>query len=261
MIKLISTDMDGTLLDENGNLPPDFYEVYNELLKRDIKFVIASGRPYVTLKNQFEDISESLTYICDNGAYIVDNNSLADISIIDKSCILRALELCDKLRLKVILCGTKGFYLNPLIPEEAEEILKYYISPVEVDDLYAVDDDIFKITILDLKGAEKNSAKEILPAFSDNYTAQVSGEFWIDIMNKGINKGSALSKIQQKFNIKRSETMTFGDYLNDIELLKVADYSYAVENAHPSVKQTAKFRAPENSKYGVTSEIKKILNI
>ena len=54
MIKLIATDMDGTLLDENKKLPKDFFNILTKLEDKNIKFVVASGRPYATLYNDFK---------------------------------------------------------------------------------------------------------------------------------------------------------------------------------------------------------------
>jgi hydroxymethylpyrimidine pyrophosphatase-like HAD family hydrolase len=61
-------------------------------------------------------------------------------------------------------------------------------------------------------------------------------------MNKHTNKGNAIEKLQKSLNILPEQTMAFGDYLNDIEMLKNARYSYAMENAHPSVKEVANLK-------------------
>ncbi len=259
MIKLIASDMDGTLLDENGNFPPEFFNVLNELFKRNIKFAVASGRSYSTLKEQFSEVESRISFICDNGAYVVDNSKLSFISIIDKPCISSAAQLCEELGARIILCGTKGIYLTGLDEREAEETLRYYINPIYLDNLCDVDDDIFKIAVLDMNGIENGTSERIINEFSDEYTVQVSGEYWLDIMNKEINKGSALKTIMDKYEIKAEETMAFGDYLNDIEMLDVAGLGYAVINAHSEVKKKAKFIAPPNTEYGVISEIKKQL--
>lgn len=261
MIKLIASDMDGTLLDENGNFPPEFFNILDELFKRDIKFAVASGRSFSTLKEQFSAVQNKISFICDNGAYVVDNSELSFISVINKQCVNAAAKLCSGLGVRAILCGTKGIYLTGLDEREAKETLLYYVNPIYIDDLCDVEDDIFKIAVLDMNGIENGTSERIIAEFSDKYTVQVSGEYWLDIMNPGINKGSALKTIMDKYEIKAEETMAFGDYLNDIELLNVAGFGYAVENAHSEVKKKAKFIAPANTEYGVISEIKKQINI
>ena len=76
MIKLIATDMDGTLLDENGHLPEGFTDILDRLRAKNIKLVVASGRPYYTLQTNFGPIGRYLSYICENGALVVDNNKI-----------------------------------------------------------------------------------------------------------------------------------------------------------------------------------------
>jgi len=76
MIKLIATDMDGTLLDENGHLPDGFTDILDRLRAKNIKLVVASGRPYYTLQTNFGPVGRYLSYICENGALVVDNNEI-----------------------------------------------------------------------------------------------------------------------------------------------------------------------------------------
>jgi len=78
-------------------------------------------------------------------------------------------------------------------------------------------------------------------------------------MNQNINKGIALEKLQKSLNILPEETMAFGDYMNDIEMLSKASYSYAMENAHPFVKEMASFEAASNDSFGVLEIVKDYL--
>ena len=87
----------------------------------------------------------------------------------------------------------------------------------------------------------------------------VSGSVWIDINNKGINKGDAVKKLQKDLNISYDETMVFGDYLNDAEMMASCNHSYAVANAHEEIKKMAKFIAPSNKKNGVLSTIENVI--
>ena len=68
MIKLIMTDMDGTLLDENGNLPPGFDDVMAELKKRDVLFAPCSGRQYFSLLKSFEKYEDKFIFVSDNAS-------------------------------------------------------------------------------------------------------------------------------------------------------------------------------------------------
>lgn len=83
----------------------------------------------------------------------------------------------------------------------------------------------------------------------------VSGELWVDINNKGVNKGYALEQIQKDENISFEETMVFGDFYNDIEMLQKAYYSFVMENANEDMKQYGNFIAKSNRENGVIQAI------
>ena len=81
------------------------------------------------------------------------------------------------------------------------------------------------------------------------------------MMAKGVNKGLAISEIQKLLNIKQEETMVFGDYLNDLEMMQNAYHSYAMENAHSDLKKVARFIAKSNDDNGVVRAIKEKLEL
>lgn len=258
MIKLIATDMDGTLLDGNGKLPNNFIKILDELAQKDVKFVVASGRPYSSLKEIFKPRDKELHYICDNGAFIVENNTVCNVDIIDRDIVKEIVKASEKIENSLmILCGINGIYQLPCSDKNIiEEISKYYLKRVVVEDLLKVEDDIFKISICDMNGSLKNSYEVLNPIFGEDLNVVVSGKVWVDIMNKGINKGMALEKIQKDLNISYEETMVFGDFYNDVEMLQKAHYSFVMENANDDMKQYGNFIAKSNHENGVIHAIK-----
>lgn len=70
-IKFIASDMDGTLLDENGQLNPEFFAVFEQLEQRNIRFAAASGRQYYSLRDTFEPIKDRMIFIAENGTLVM----------------------------------------------------------------------------------------------------------------------------------------------------------------------------------------------
>jgi hydroxymethylpyrimidine pyrophosphatase-like HAD family hydrolase len=89
----------------------------------------------------------------------------------------------------------------------------------------------------------------------------VSGEHWVDVMNSTANKGAALRGLQRALGITPAQTMVFGDYLNDLEMLDAADWSFAMANAHPEVVRRARHLAPSNNDNGVLRTISRVLGL
>lgn len=258
MIKLIATDMDGTLLDENGKLPEKFFETLEKLKEKDIKFVAASGRPYPTLRENFSPESDYLDYICDNGSYVVLKDKEPVINGLKKEVVHNVIKACENIEnIVIILCGINGAYHMPCDDKYLKEIDKYYIQKHIVNNLYDVNDNIFKIAILDLSGSAENSYKILNPIFGDDNKVVVSGQLWVDINGKDVNKGTALAEIQEAYNISYDETMVFGDFYNDVEMLKKAHYSFVMENANEDMKKYGNFIAKSNKEAGVIQAIEK----
>lgn len=262
MIKLILSDMDGTLLDEHGNLPVDFDEVMQLLDDHNILFAPASGRQYYMLLKQFAKYRDKFVFIAENGTCAVyKGKELFHTAIPSQqvaSLLLRTAKIPDAY---TVLCGLESAYIlasDQMIFED--QVAMYYDRYKVVESFNEVNDDILKIAVCDLStgGSEYNS----YPYFADcqeNVKVVVSGALWMDIMNSDVNKGIATQKIQQRLGIKPEECMAFGDYLNDLEMMSAVRYSYAMANAHPKVRQVARFQAKSNSENGVFLAIREML--
>lgn len=93
--------------------------------------------------------------------------------------------------------------------------------------------------------------------FEDKLQVLLSGPEWVDLINHNVSKGATLELLCQKYGIKKEERLSFGDYLNDIEMMKVCKYSFAMKNAHPKLKETAAYIADSNDQDGVAKAIEK----
>ena len=257
MVKLIASDMDGTLLDDNKNLPENFREMIDTIEKYGMKFIIASGRSYSALTYLFGDLLDRLDFICDNGAYMVIDGKTYEPSIIPDSTVKSIIKTCDEIgNTSPVLCGEKGIYYHKSAKEQFEkEINNFYVQFQAVDNLLEIDDRIFKIAICDILNPVNNCYPIMNERFGNDYSLQVSGPLWMDVMNKNVNKGTALAKIKKKMGITSSEVMAFGDYYNDIDLLNEAEYSYTMANACEDMHKYSNYRALSNNENGVVNAI------
>ncbi|MDE5977629.1 MAG: HAD family hydrolase [Turicibacter sp.] len=261
MAKLIATDMDGTLLTTKKQLPPNIFNVIDRLHERKIKFAVASGRQYYTLLKDFEPVKDEVTFICENGAIIFDKGE-------NIFCDEMAYEDIEKLMAVIrqidhaypILCGEKSAYIESVEPVFKKNADMYYARCEVVEDLLeaAKKDRICKVAIFDTLDAQTNVYVQ-LKSFNDQFKVSLSGHEWVDIMNATVNKGEAMRLIQKIYGISYDETMAFGDYLNDYEMMQTCYYSYAMANAHPDLKAICHFEAPSNDEYGVIQIIEKFL--
>ena len=263
MIKLIASDKDGTLLDDNKNLPKDFFKLLDILNKMGIIFIIASGRSFLALKDMFGERCNSMSFICDNGANVMVNGKSIYSSVIDDTIVKNIIHDCRTLGdVSPVLCCRNDIYYNKSVKEQFKrEINNFYVNYSDVDDVLNVTDDVFKIAICDLQNPIEHSYPIFKKKYGEDFCVQVSGEYWQDIMNKDVNKGLALKTVQDSLNISINDTLAFGDFYNDIPLLDRAFYSYVMENANEDMKTHGKYIAPKNSENGVIKTICSLLEI
>ncbi|MFE1664469.1 Cof-type HAD-IIB family hydrolase [Microbacterium sp. P02] len=262
-IRLIAADMDGTLLDGDGEVPDTLWPLLERLSAAGVEFVPASGRQLATLRRTFGAASDRMSFIAENGTFVVRGHEEVSVDAMDPVFVdalvrrLRELAL-GGLDIGVVVCGKESAYIERADAAFLGEAEKYYARLTVVDDLLAPDDAILKIAIYDFGSAEERTAPA-LADLAESHQVVVSGHHWIDVMELGVNKGVALQTLQRALGVTRSQTAAFGDYLNDLELLDAAEWSFAMENAHEQVAARAAHRAPSNLEHGVITTIERLV--
>jgi len=256
MIKLIAADLDGTLLNDRKEVSPHFRALYQRLRDCGILFAVASGRQYYNLAGEFCDIAHDLLIIAENGAYARRGDEEIYVNAMDFPSVKACVEAVRQQEgAYAVVCGKKSAWAESRYAPFVEETRRYYNQFRLVDDLTRIDDQILKVSVCDFTHAESVSYpyfRSVLPDCS----VTLGGRLWVDIAHRSANKGSALRKVGEFYGIGSEEMMAFGDYLNDREMLQEAGFSFAMQNAHPVIKQTARFVIPfTNNEEGVIRTI------
>lgn len=262
MIKLILADMDGTLLNDEKQLPEELFDQIEQLYQKGIRFGVASGRQYLNLANRFDRIRDKLIFIAENGAYTRVKDEILNLAGLPKEDVKKWYRECADLQdAEAILCGAKSGYCCTDDPRFIREFGEYYDSCSNSAECLEkmMEDEILSFSVCDLKDVEGQSF-ERYKKYQDEYQVKISGSIWLDINRKDVNKGVAVKKIQERYNILPSETMVFGDYMNDYEMMRYADYSVAMENAYPQLKEACRYMTLSNNEKGVTRAIAALLN-
>ena len=264
-IRLVVTDMDGTLLDDDKRTPDGLWDTLARLRERGVLFSPASGRQYATLVEQFAEVADGMVFIAENGTYVVRDGQELSSDPLEPAVVARIVAAVRRLAaggvdLGAVVCGKRSAYVERADEPFLAEVARYYVRHRIVDDVTAVDDDILKVALFDFGSAERTTAPALAP-FADTHQVVVSGEHWVDVMNRTANKGAALRRLQRELGITPAQTMVFGDYLNDLEMLDAADWSFAMAGAHPEVIRRARHLAPSNNDNGVLRTITRLLDL
>ncbi|WP_346236176.1 HAD family hydrolase [Niabella insulamsoli] len=262
MLKLVAIDLDGSLLDDQKNLPEGFWETAATLFQKNVHLVIASGRPFHNIASLFEPIKDQLYFACDNGSYVVHGNEELLVNQLAAPAIKQFIEISRPIpNVYPVLCSKHLAYIENTEQEFTSQALKYYQEYRTVDDLTKVEDIILKISLCDLAGSETNSYP-FYKQFEGDFRVAVAGQIWLDITNRDGSKGTAIKAIQEQLNVSPEETLVFGDYLNDLDMIQNAGYSYAMKNAHPTILKEAKYITDRtNNEGGVIHTIRQLFKI
>ena len=261
-IKVIATDMDGTLLDPKGQLDlPRLEKILDKLDQCDIRFVIATGNEVHRMRQLLGHLAERVVLVVANGARIFENNELIQAQTWDDAMVDRALahfkgrECQDQF---VVTAMNGGFVKEGTVFTELDK----FMTPEMIEKLYQrlnfVDEfdsslfgGVLKMSMVVGEERLDSVLQEINDLFDGHVRAVSSGYGCIDILQDGIHKAWGLVELLKRWNLKPEQIMAFGDSENDIEMLELAGISFAMENAEEAVKRVATKVAPANSQAGV----------
>ena len=261
-IRVIATDMDGTLLDPKGQLDlPRLEKILDKLDQCDIRFVIATGNEVHRMRQLLGHLADRVVLVVANGARIFENNELIQAQTWDDAIVDRALahfkgrECQDQF---VVTAMNGGFVKKGTVFTELDK----FMTPEMIEKLYQrmnfVDEfdpnlfgGVLKMSMVVGEERLDSVLQEINDLFDGHVRAVSSGYGCIDILQDGIHKAWGLVELLKRWNLKPEQIMAFGDSENDIEMLELAGISYAMENAEEAVKRVATKVAPANSQAGV----------
>lgn len=260
-IKLICADIDGTLIDDNDQLPENFHWLIEKLAEKDIAFVAASGRGAVSIESKLENDSDNIYIISDNGALLQHHGEIVYKNSFSNKELIEIIEVFRKTTEATIIATSERMSYVELHPDHSPDFLEeFFVQYTIVDDITKCDD-ITKITLRSDFHTEKNIEMPEIVDLAKKYHVVQTADVFTDIMQPDSNKGSALEKLLELLNINIENTVGFGDFLNDIQMLEVVGRGYAMENAHPLVKAVADEVIGSNNDNSVVNKIIDLLEL
>ena len=263
-VRLVASDMDGTLLDEDGRLPDDFWPVLEGLAQRGITFVPASGRQLGVLHRAFAGRAPAEpSFIAENGHLVVHRGRTVFQTRMDPASVRRAIRAVRAAGgrapgIGLVLSGLESAYIEHPDPAFAARARHYWTTITEVSDLLDVRDDILKAALVGVAPDQQEVVRLITNA-CPGYRLVASAPDWLDILRRDVNKGTALRLLQRQLGVLPSQSIAFGNYPNDAELLGAAGHGFAVANSHPDLLPHARWIAPTNIDLGVVRVLEMLL--
>ncbi len=242
MIKLVASDLDGTLLKRPAtSLNPEIFEIVKELQAKGIPFISASGRPIQSQKTLWGPIADQISYVGENGALCLLHNKPYVVSYLDTTLAFRMIhEISKNPECKILVsCPTQCYILESDMEfrDYVDRHLQFDIGLVK--DFSEITEPIVKVAY-----NHKDGWPESLLYYKEMFAGEAvvvsSGNNWVDLMPLTCNKAEGLKLVLDKLGIPAEDVMAFGDQQNDMEMLSFVGHSYAMESGVPETKAIAK---------------------
>lgn len=267
MIKLITIDVDGTLVTPLKRLTKENIAAIERAKKAGIHIALVSGRPF----HSMIDINKSLGLdkkghftICQNGSYVFDNFSQKPMfgTFQSPSDLVNVAKLLEGFRLDISAMDGENFYSNKKRANIYTKIdAKIHKMPIKIVDYENLPEDMEfgRFMVLGSKGEIKRFIENMPDEIKNNYYPVQTAPFLVEIMNKNTNKGYAISQMADKLGYKMEEVMAIGNEKNDIPMLEAAGFAVAMGNAVDDLKKHADYITKSNLKSGVGHAIDMLL--
>lgn len=247
-IKLIVTDLDGTLINNAGIIPVRTKGLIKKLKGKGITFSFASGRLHSALTDFAGELSIKAPIISLDGSLIrkYPGNEILFEYFVPKKQVIKALNFCDKFLLSVALCHPDAVYYTEKNSKVPQLMDKFGVKYIEVDSYDNYLDNVLEIAIV---SELKNNIKFVYDKMGFPYSLGLrssfyssftnEGVYYLEIRRKGANKGKALIKLCNSLKVELSETAVIGDWHNDISLFHPKALKVTLSNGIPELKEIA----------------------
>lgn len=259
-VKLIASDMDGTLLDENGQVPPETFGLILALRERGVRFVASSGRRYDRLCDFFAPVKDRMDFVASNGAQVFADGVQIDREVYSHLAIRRLAKTVAMFpNMHLALFDRTKSYLLDDEGKFVREVDKDLPNVERIYELPSPQVSIIKASIFCDDGNVMDNAYVLQRELGGLFTFAPSGSSYIDAMQPGISKASGIAQVMEYHGIDASEVMAFGDAMNDYEIIRFVGTGCAMANGRPALRAVADRVIGSNVEHAVQSEMRRVL--
>lgn len=262
-MEAIVLDLDGTLLTSEKKISNYTREVLYKLKNKGVKIIIATGRTYVSLKPYKDMLGLETPVVCFNGGKLVDSNEKTIFEIpIKGDLALKCINLAKELGIHTNYYQNEVWYIEKG-QENSDEVkiyqeisdLPYEVKSIEEFKNY----DMTKLLFVGKNEILKKLDEKLEMELGDKIHRAFSKKFFLEIMDKTVNKGETLLKLFQLEGINAEKVVAFGDGWNDLEMLQIVGEGVAMGNADDELKTIVGRVCDTNDNDGIGKYLEKYL--
>lgn len=251
MYKLVALDLDGTLLNRDGNISERNIQAIHKAEDLGVQIVLATGRYYMQTKRILDQLDFKGILVSNDGTATINTVNQALISEYSFSMedIAPLIHYCRRHHIHFSLCTAFDVYVEWLEDSQEQQYQVYEITPTIHRDVLSIKEKIMKCTIGDQN--KVGGWQEIPLPVPERLRKRIDLEFHREYVHAQSNKTKALIHLLDSLEIKQSEMMAIGDYYNDLDMIEFAGLGIAMGNAPDDIKAIANDVTSSNDEDGV----------
>ncbi|MEW9702898.1 HAD family hydrolase [Paenibacillus sp. SI8] len=246
MIKLIVSDLDGTLLDHSKKVSQREIAAISRAKEAGIELCLASGRMHSEMQRVMKDIGHETYSVSQNGAFIHWNDgSFLQSKLFEPELAHRVYQLLNDFDIVKLICSGEANYIARVSAASDEieaRMFQPFIVKSDAEQALGTDLPTCKFSLF----GEIEILLQVIQVLKDQLGDQVetfiSDKDCLDIMPQHVSKGSSLLVLLDQLGLQPDEVACFGDSFNDVSMFGITPHSFAMNGAHPEVKQKATYQ-------------------
>lgn len=264
MIKLVVTDVDGTIVGKDEILHEEMITFAKELKEAGIWYTIATGRVEGLVFDYIKKMGIEIPYIACNGGTLVQGEKIIERNTIPLRELRELMELADKMEMSLMysMDGVENAYREtPYVVQQQKEFGRYLKPRRVIEEEWGILQVDKVIVMSKVRDGSIGKIEELCRRLPKEIGYKRYADKSIDILSKESTKEMGVEKLAGYMNIRMEEVLFAGDDLNDIEIIKKAGVGVAVKNAQEPVKKAADYIAQQECYKGVIEAVKKFTRV
>ena len=261
-IRLMLSDVDGTLVTEDKVLTDRAIDSVHHLEDAGILFAITSGRPPRGMSMLVDPLDLRTPIAAFNGGLIVDRDmTVIEQRVVPAQLVVPIADLMESFGLNVWTYRGADWYVpDPNGPHVEREAWTVKFEPKVVPSVKSLADDVAKIVgVSDDHDAVSKAAAAAHERFGDHVTAAASQPYYLDVTHPDANKGAVAKYLAKRYKITTEQIATIGDMPNDVLMFAHSGLSIAMGNADPQVQRAARRVTDTNENEGFAKAVERLV--
>ena len=265
-IKVIFIDIDKTLTNDNKKVTQKNSLAIKKAVEKGIMVVLCSGRSFSYAGMKAKEANASEYLITSNGAQIYDYNNSKSLyeNPISKDTFAKLFNELRKMNIECILNTSTTRFGTKNLKRKIDKSESFFenINDIGNENILQIVVEASSFELMDKLIAEIKKYEDLVVLnLSRKYLENNRNEsdYYADINNFTVNKGEGIKKFLEMFNIKKEDSLCFGDYVNDLDMFDACGFKVAMENASEELKKKADFITLSNNNSGVAYFINKYI--